>query len=322
MLKSIEQHQPQLVYKEFTMSASLSIHTLDLHFQGYQKAIASYLIPHREGAVLIECGPTSTLPRLVDALQEHGYHPEDISDVLVTHIHLDHAGCAGWWADQGARIHVHEVGAPHLIDPSKLLASAGRIYGDRMDELWGEVPAVPEDQIHPLHDGEKIEINELAIEAVDTPGHAYHHLAYLIGTICFSGDVGGVRIPSSGPRHIRIPMPPPELHLELWKESVKKLQNLAIKKIAPTHYGIYDDPAWHLDTVLKEIDNASAWMFEIMPQSLEVDRLREEFISWATEKSLQAGVKPELLEPFEKANPSGMSADGIKRYWEKHILDE
>jgi len=304
------------------MSAPFTVHTLDLRFQGYPKAIASYLISHPEGAVLVECGPGSTLPRLKDALAEHGFQPEEITDVLVTHIHLDHAGSAGWWARQGTRIHVHEVGAPHLIDPEKLLASAGRIYGDRMDELWGEFLSVPEELVFPLQDGDQIQIQGLTFEAVDTPGHAYHHMAFLIENLCFSGDVGGVRIPSSGPRHIRIPMPPPELHLDLWKKSLKKLQEKSISRIAPTHFGIFDDPDWHLETALEEIDNASAWMFEIMPQSLEVDRLREEFISWTTEKSLREGVDPDVLEPFEKANPSGMSADGIKRYWEKHVLDE
>jgi glyoxylase-like metal-dependent hydrolase (beta-lactamase superfamily II) len=304
------------------MTAAFTVHTLDLKFQGYPKAIASYLISHPEGGALVECGPGSTLPRLQEALRSHDVQPEDITDVLLTHIHLDHAGSAGWWARQGARIHVHEVGAPHMIDPSKLLASAGRIYGDRMEELWGEFLPVPEDQLIPLQDGDSVQVGDLVFAAVDTPGHAYHHMAYLINGLCFSGDIGGVRIPTSGPRHIRIPMPPPELHLELWKESVKKLQDKNISRIAPTHFGIFDDPDWHLEKVLEEIDHASAWMFEIMPQSLEVDRLRDEFIRWTTEKSLQEGLAREVLEPFEKANPSGMSADGIKRYWEKHVLDE
>lgn len=304
------------------MTSAAKVHTLDLNFQGYKNAIASYLIPHSEGAVLIECGPGSTIPELEATLADHKYNPGDITDVLLTHIHLDHAGSAGWLARQGAHIHVHNIGAPHLIKPDRLLSSAERIYGDRMDELWGEFLPVPEDQLSSLEDGDVIEIDRLVFQVIDTPGHAYHHMAYLLDDLCFTGDVGGVRIPTDGPRHIRIPMPPPELNLELWKESIHKLQNKEIAKIAPTHFGIYSDPDWHLQNVLDEIDHAESWMFEIMPQGYSIEHLREQFMEWTTEKSLQAGLDQSTLDPFEKANPSGMSADGIKRYWEKHILNE
>ena len=304
------------------MTAPYTVHTLDLEFQGFQKAIASYLIPHAQGAILVESGPGSTIPNLEKALAQKGFSTGDITDVLLTHIHLDHAGAAGWLARRGAQIHVHQVGAPHMIDPEKLLSSAARIYGDRMEELWGDFLPVPEDKLSPLEDEDRIEIGGLILEAVDTPGHAYHHMAFLLDDLCFSGDVGGVRIPGPGPRHIRIPMPPPELNIEIWKESIHKLQQRQIARIAPTHFGIFSDAPWHLKTVLEEIDQASAWMFEVMPQGLPIQQLREEFKDWATQRSLEAGLDPDLLAPFEKANPSGMSADGIKRYWEKHIQDE
>ena len=296
--------------------------TLDLHFQGYAKAIASYLIPHAEGAILIECGPGSTIPALKSALADHGYAPEEITDILLTHIHLDHAGSAGWFAAQGTRIHVHNVGAPHMIDPSRLLASAGRIYGEDMDRLWGDFQPVPEHKLHPLSDSDRIEIQGLVFQAVDTPGHAYHHMAYLLDDVCFSGDVGGVRIPHPGPRHIQIPMPPPELHLETWKKSIARLRSLAIQRIAPTHFGLYDDVDWHLQTMQEEIERVDEWMREIMPRQLTIDDLREEFIQWATERALAAGLEQFVLDSFEQANPSGMSADGIKRYWEKHVSGE
>lgn len=304
------------------MNSARTVHTLDLNFQGYKKAIAAYLIPHSEGAVLIECGPGSTIPELEASLAEYQLNPGDITDVLLTHIHLDHAGNAGWLARQGAHIHVHNIGAPHLINPERLLSSATRIYGDKMNELWGEFLPVPEEQLSSLEDGDVIEINQIVFQAIDTPGHAYHHLAYLLDDLCFTGDVGGVRIPTDGPRHIRIPMPPPELNLELWKESIKILQTKEISRIAPTHFGIYPDPDWHLQNVLDEIDQAESWMFEIMPQGYSIEHLREKFLKWTTEKSLQAGLDLSTLDPFEKANPSGMSADGIKRYWEKHVLNE
>src|SRR4030042_4609731 len=122
--------------------------TIDLKFMGRANAIAAYLIPHRRGAVLVECGPGSTTTALEVGLSENGFHAEDITDVLLTHIHLDHAGAAGWLARRGARIHVHSAGAPHLLDPEKLLSSAKRIYGDMMDRLWGDFLPVQAGQLN------------------------------------------------------------------------------------------------------------------------------------------------------------------------------
>src|SRR4030067_192880 len=132
------------------------VHTLDLNFLGVPGTIAAYLIPHRQGVVLIESGPGSTVPALVNSLNSLGYRPADVTDVLLTHIHLDHAGAAGWLAEQGARIFVHPVGAPHLLNPEKLLASARRTSGDMMEPLWGELLPVPEDQLTVISDGEVV----------------------------------------------------------------------------------------------------------------------------------------------------------------------
>ncbi len=132
------------------MPRKKKIITLDLNFQGNAGIIAAYLIPHAHGAVLIESGPGSTIPALIKALAKHGFSPNDITDVLLTHIHLDHAGAAGWLAQQGARIHVHEIGAPHMINPAKLLASARRIYLENMERLWGEDRETPQAATTPL----------------------------------------------------------------------------------------------------------------------------------------------------------------------------
>ncbi len=191
--------------------AKTPIITLDLNFQGRKQAIAAYLIPHSTGLILVECGPGSTLPALEAALAERGYSPRDVTHLLLTHIHLDHAGAAGWLARQGADVYVHPVGAPHMLNPEKLLASAGRIYGDRMDSLWGEFLSVPEDRLKVAEDAQEIVIGSMQFLPVNTPGHAEHHYAYLFEDICFSGDIGGVRIP--GFPYLRVPMPPPELHL-------------------------------------------------------------------------------------------------------------
>jgi glyoxylase-like metal-dependent hydrolase (beta-lactamase superfamily II) len=292
------------------------IYTLDLNFMGIPGTIASYLIPHTHGVVLIESGPGSTLPSLQNQLNELGFQVSDITDVLLTHIHLDHAGAAGWLARQGARIHVHPVGAPHLLDPTNLLASAGRIYGDMMDQLWGEFLSVPQDQLSILEDNRVLEIDSLQFKAIDTPGHANHHFAYIYEDACFSGDIGGVRIP--GPRHLRLPMPPPEFNLEKWRQSVERLRSVRFDRIIPTHFGIYTDPGWHLDAIERALNQVEDWMAEVMPKDLSFDELNQEFLDWTRNRSLEEGLSPSQLEAYETANPSWMSTYGIQRYWRKY----
>lgn len=302
------------------MTQHAEIHTLDLNFLNCQQAIASYLLPYPGGLVLVESGPGSTQDNLKAALDDLGFQLEQITHVLLTHIHLDHAGAAGWLAEHsGAEIYVHPRGAPHLIDPARLLASATRIYGDRMSELWGEFKPVPEDQLTILEDGAEVQAGPYTFRALDTPGHANHHLAYMLDGTCFSGDVGGVRIPTPGQRHLRVPMPPPEFHPPRWRESIARLKKERISQIAPTHFGIYEDVDWHLDQVLTELDAVEEWMEQVMPRGLEIEDLRKEFLSWVRTRSEKFGLGTAALDAFEKANPSGMSADGIKRYWDKYI---
>ena len=293
-----------------------TIHTLDLDFQGVPKTIASYLIPHEHGAILIESGPGSTIKGLRAGLRQHGFTEADVTDVLLTHIHLDHAGAAGWLAQQGARIHVHPVGAPHLIDPEKLLTSAARIYGDMMEPLWGEFLPVPEEKIAIVEDGDEIEIGGVCIKAIDTPGHANHHHAYLFEDTLFTGDIGGVRLP--GPRHLRLPMPPPEFQLEKWRESVEKISKERFTRIAPTHFGIYEDAEWHIEALKRAMDEVESWMEAVMPAEPSLPELNNQFQDWSRERSLSQGVTPEEIEAYETANPTWMSPLGIQRYWQKY----
>jgi len=295
--------------------ATTRVITLDLNFQGRPYAIAAYLIRHADGVVLIESGPGSTLASLEAGLAKEGLSPRDVTHVLLTHIHLDHAGAAGWLAQQGAEIYVHPVGAPHMLNPEKLLASATRIYGDRMQSLWGEFLPVPESQLKVANDGEEIAIGDLRFIPIHTPGHAEHHYAYLFEDICFCGDVGGVRIP--GYQYLRVPMPPPELHLERWHESIARLQKENYARIAPTHFGIYDDPEWQLNEVEKGLANTEHWLEEIMPSNPSIDDLRGGFIEWMVTEGEKMGLSEEVMKAYELANPPGMSADGLLRYWKK-----
>src|SRR5262245_24856094 len=152
-----------------------TIHVLDLRFRGAPHGIAAFVVLGPDGTVLVETGPGSTLATLHAELARVGLQSSDIRDVLVTHIHLDHAGAAGWWAQHGARVHVHHIGAPHLIDPERLLASAGRIYGEAMGELWGQFLPAPAHKVFAHHDGDVILAGGLRFVAHDTPGHARHH---------------------------------------------------------------------------------------------------------------------------------------------------
>ncbi len=291
-------------------------HVLDLHFQKVPHTIAAYLIPHRRGAVLVECGPGSTFARLREALAAHGYRPEDVTDVLVTHIHLDHAGAAGHLARLGATVHVHPVGAPHLARPERLLQSARRIFGDLMDTLWGEFLPVPEERIHVVQDEETVVIEDLRFLALDTRGHAEHHYAYIWEGICFSGDIGGVRLP--GFRHVRLPMPPPEFHLEKWRASIRRLRAADIRAIAPTHFGVFEDVAWHLDQVERLLDEVEAWMERVMPQGLPTEVLARDLTAWMRERAQADGLDEAAIHAYEVANPTWMSAAGLQRYWRKY----
>lgn len=295
--------------------AKTSVITLDLNFQGQTQAIASYLIRHSGGAILIESGPGSTLSGLQAGLTANGLRVSDVTHVLLTHIHLDHAGAAGWLAKQGAQIYVHPVGAPHMLNPEKLIASATRIYGDKMQTLWGEFLPVPQNQLKVPNDAEEIAIGNLKFIPINTPGHAEHHYSYIFEDICFSGDVGGVRIP--GYPYLRVPMPPPELHFGKWRESAARLKKEKFARIAPTHFGIFNDPDWHLREVEKSLDAAEGWLEKVMPSAPQVDEMKQMFGEWMTEQGRQQGLSAEAVKAYDLANPLGMSVDGLLRYWKK-----
>ncbi len=295
-------------------------YTLDLNFQGISQTIASYMIPHEDGVILVESGPGSTLPGIEAALAKRGYHIPDVTDVLITHIHLDHAGAAGYLARQGAEIHVHEFGAKHLLNPEKLLASAARIYGDSMDALWGEFLPVPEEKLHPLSGDGSLELHGIPVRYLDTPGHARHHLSWIIADTCFTGDVGGVRLP--GPRYLRLPTPPPEFHIESWRETIAKFRAAGFSRIAPTHFGIFNDADWHLDALESALNDLETWMEAALPGIAEREDLYQPFNEWELSRCAAAGLDDAALHAYSLAMPIGMGADGIWRYWHKYRVTD
>ena len=291
------------------------IHTLDLNFQGRPLAISAYMLEHSGGVVLVESGPGSTIPGLRAALKKHGYDLKDITHVLLTHIHLDHAGAAGELAGHGAQIYVHPNGAAHMLNPAKLINSASRIYGDRMETLWGSFLAVPEDKLIVLQDGDEVVAGNLRFRALNTPGHAEHHYCYQFEDLCFSGDVGAVRIP--GYPYLRVPMPPPEFHLEKWRDSIALLRKQDFKRIAPTHFGIFGDVGWHLNAIDAALDDVEIWLNKSMPADPPVDELKVSFSAWMDEQATKQGLDPRVAEAYQLSNPVGMSVDGLVRYWKK-----
>ena len=293
-----------------------SIITLDLNFLNRQKAIAAYLVPYHGGAVLVETGPGSTIAELTNKLKQHGLKPQDITHVFITHIHLDHAGAAGWLASQGAKIFVHPVGEPHMRSPEKLLTSAKRIYKEKMDFLWGEFLPVPAEKLTPVGDREQITVGDLTFTAIHTPGHAEHHISWLLEDTCFTGDVGGIRIP--GVFYIRLPLVPPELNFEKWRQSLALLRDIGFKNIVPTHFGIFDDANAHLTMASQLLNENEHWMEQAMIVETPLEELREKYITFLHKQGISLGVSEETLQISEIANPSMMGADGIHRYWNKH----
>lgn len=293
-----------------------SVHTLDLNFQNRKNAISAYLIPHTEGALLVESGPGSTTAALQKGLETHGMKIGDITHVLLSHIHLDHAGAAGWLAQQGVQVCVHPVGAPHMLNPEKLITSATQIYKDKMDSLWGKFLAVPEDQLTILEDGQKILVGDLEITAIHTPGHAEHHIAYGIeDDIVFTGDIGGMRMP--GTNYIILPLVPPELHLEKWRASLEKLLSLNFNRVAPTHSAIFDNAEEHLQLTIAAVDDAARLVDEVMPTEPSTEEFIRIIEVMVREQAIANGASEEALNTLLITNPLYISAAGLMRYWKK-----
>lgn len=292
------------------------IHTIDLCYLGEQEMIASYVVVGPEGPVLVETGPASCLEQLERGLSEVGTSLDDIQHALVTHIHLDHAGAAGHLARRGVNVYVHEFGAPHLVDPTKLIASAARIYGEDMDRLWGRIVPAPADQIIAVRDREPIEVAGLHFTAIETPGHARHHHAYQLATdqqpICFTGDVAGMIIP--GIRFINLPTPPPEFDLELWMESIERLEQFRFKSLYLTHFGEIRTPVAHLTAVKQALRGHTEYVRAKRRLGFNEQAIVESYAGWLRMQAKQAGASDEKLRKFVSENLLRMNVTGIVRY--------
>jgi glyoxylase-like metal-dependent hydrolase (beta-lactamase superfamily II) len=254
---------------------------------------------------LVDPGPQSSMETLLEALG--GEQPRAL---LLTHIHLDHAAATGAlvrrWPE--LEVYVHERGAPHLIDPSKLLASAQRLYGDRMEYLWGEIVPVPESNVKPLAGGEDV----LGMRVAYTPGHASHHVCYFhqeTGT-AFVGDVAAVRIPPSD--LIVPPTPPPDIDIETWLDSIAIVESWRPERLALTHFGQVDEPIEHLESVRQRLREEADLAREFSEEDYERHH-----------RALVAeGIGPETAEELLQAVPPQYQWRGLDRYWKKRTERE
>ena len=274
---------------------------IDLHHQA-PGIVASYLLDTEDGPALFDCGPTTTIPHLKAGLAERGLDLTDIRHLLLSHIHLDHAGAAGVLVRQSPwlQVHVSEIGAPHIVDPSRLDASARRLYGHAFDELWGELAPVPSANVHVV--GE----NVVGLACFPTPGHASHHVSYLDGDgTLYAGDAAGVRLP--GGTFVMPPCPPPEFDLEAWERTIAQMERRVPSRLALIHFGVFDEVQEHLGSLRSAL---ASW-------SERVDHGMDEEAFIAAARHDVAQTDPELVDEYQRAGPYWHHFRGIERYWRK-----
>ncbi len=297
------------------MLASMKVQTIDLEFQGTRGAIAAFLLEGPEGNVLIETGPESTRPRLLQGLEELGCGVDDLSALLVTHIHLDHAGAAGWFAQQGVPVYVHRRGARHLIDPARLVESARQIYLERFDSLWGEMTPAPSDCVNELEDGDCVELGGLTIKAVETPGHAFHHHAFAVGDVIFAGDAAGVKCDESG--FVSVASAPPQFHLEHTLESIKKMRSGNYSELYLTHFGLVGEVDAHLREYAEAVELNATFIRQRIEEKMDNESLQIAYQAFNMEQAFRFETSREDWDTIQLVNGTGMCADGIRLYWEK-----
>ena len=293
------------------------ITTIDLNFSGLPNGIASFLIEHNSGPILVETGPHSTLPTLEAALLEYGHKLSDIKHVFISHIHLDHAGAAWCFAELGAKIYLHPRGFRHMHDPSRLLSSAQRIYGDDMDRLWGTLKPIDEKQLQIVDHLEEVNIDGLTFKAHHTPGHAQHHIAWQLGKNLFTGDVAGVCV-HNGP--VIPPCPPPDIDKEAWLDSINWISTLSdIDTYYLTHFGSVTDVASHMEKLKQALEDYTSFAKPYAEAKKSAEEILPDFRKFVQEYLMSHGLDTEDAMAYEAANPSDMSATGLLRYWTKKL---
>lgn len=303
----------------------MKIHTLDIGFQNIENAIAVFVVEGPDGLALVETGPASTLPHLEAALGQSDWKVKDFQHVFLSHIHFDHAGAAWVFAEKGAKIYVHPKGLPHLAAPERLYNSARMIYGEQMDELWGPMHPIPEARLYAPAHGEVIEAAGLTFTAWHTPGHAVHHIAWMVEekaksnvqkAILFTGDVAGVKI---GDGLVAPPCPPPDINVEDWQASIQLMRELPVETLFLTHFGKITDKKSHLDALEQRLLDWADWMKPYAEQQIPSEEVVPLFEAFVARELSATGMDAAGLRRYEAANPAFMSVAGLLRYWRKKV---
>jgi glyoxylase-like metal-dependent hydrolase (beta-lactamase superfamily II) len=270
---------------------------IDLLHGGAPRTVGVYLLDTSEGLSLFDCGPSSCIDALKAGLAERGVELRGVRNLLLSHIHLDHAGAAGSLVREHPelRVFVSEVGAPHLADPSRLERSARRLYGDAFDGLWGELAPVPAGNIHVA------EGRAAGLEVFPAAGHASHHVCYDDGSTIYAGDAAGVRIQPA--RTVMPPTPPPDLDVEAWYRTLEEIERRAPVQLALIHFGLVDDVGRHLAELRARLDTWSQLVEEGADEAAFVAAVR-------------ADLPPDDVDAYDRAMPFWQSYAGLRRYWD------
>jgi glyoxylase-like metal-dependent hydrolase (beta-lactamase superfamily II) len=298
------------------LAAGLSY--IDLNFLGRPHAIATAVITGARDTALVDPGPTSCLATLEEGLHAQGIDLRDVTHLLLTHIHLDHAGATGTITKRHPHIQVlvHERGATHMVDPDKLLASATRLYGAEMDRLWGEFLAVPAANVRRLQGGERLDIAGRVFDVAYTPGHASHHVSYYDASsgVAFVGDTAGICIDGG---YIVPPTPPPDIDLDAWKASASRIEAWQPQTLFLTHFGPSPLPsATHMQILVEHLDTASRLARETLSLRGTDDDRRRAFAE-QVKRELRREMTEAQMASYGVAAPFEMLWDGLARYWRK-----
>lgn len=299
-----------------TLAAGISY--IDLGFRDTPRIIAAAVLQSPTGVALVDPGPASTLPTLLGALGRSGIGIDDLTAIVLTHIHLDHAGATGTLVGQNPRlrVYVHERGAPHLVDPTKLLASAGRLYGDEMERLWGEVRPVPAGALAIVAGGDRIDAGGRSLHVAYTPGHASHHVSYFNPDtgLAFVGDTAGIKRTARG--LVLAPTPPPDIDLEIWETSLARIEAWRPETMLLTHFG----PAAPYAAHLNELREHLALTADLVRTSLARDETDEARELWFTDQvrlQLRRRMDEADAHAYEVAGRFDLNWRGLARYLRK-----
>ncbi len=300
-------------------SLARGIDYIDLNFVGKPEIIATAILHGVSGIALVDPGPSTTLAHLRAELGRKGFSISDIRQLLITHIHLDHAGATGALLKENPAIEVfvHERGAPHMADPAKLLASASRLYQQDMGPLWGEVLPVPASALRPLAGGETITVGGRELQVAYTPGHASHHVSYFDASsrVAFVGDTAGIR--RGGGAYVMPPTPPPDIDLEAWRESEARILAWDPDTLFLTHFGPFHGVRLHFQELRDNIQTWSRIVRRLLAdQALDEQGRQAAFVDEAL-RELQRAVSSDEAEQYSRAGRLDYSWQALSRYWRK-----